>query len=155
MLDKFLRSDMPPSQKLMLACLVVFTITLFFAYSHATEGGLRGYSVGYIETGQWTVFTGYTDKHKEGTGWELAPWSLPVMLSLFVLYLRDPDELPLFRPLGWWLTPIVLFLSISCFGFETPALFVGLFAELGMLVAAGLHLFEQIKAKKADSPPGT
>lgn len=145
LLDKSVRDAMPLSHKLMLACLALFTLTLFFPYSTG-EGRFIGgtytvtdFSYGLIQQGQ-----------PAGTGWELSPLAGPVMLVLFIVYLSNPDEnIPLFRHLGWWITPFVLFVTIAAYGFETPALFCGLVALLGMLVAAGLHLLEQMAKKKA------
>jgi hypothetical protein len=149
--DKSVRDAMPLSHKLMLACLAVFTLTLFFQYNSGESrhiGGLyttTDYVHGLVHKGL-----------PAGTGWELAPLAVPVMLVLFIVYLSDPDEnIPLFRHVGWWITPFVPFLTIAVYGYETPALFVGLFALLGMLVAAGLHFMEQRANRKAagGSPP--
>ncbi|MDP3317230.1 MAG: hypothetical protein Q8M47_14335 [Devosia sp.] len=152
LLEKSVRDGMPLSHKLMLACLVVFTLTLFFPYSTG-EGGFMG---GYWASSVLIITPGHSVP-PAGTGWELAQLAVPVLLVLFVLYLGDPDEnVPLFRQVGWWITPFVPFLTISIAGFETPALVVGLFAEAGMLVAAALHLFEQFAARKkaaGSSPP--
>lgn len=150
--DKSVRDGMPFSHKLMLACLVVFTLTLFFPYSTG-EGGFMG---GYWASSVLIITPGHSVP-PAGTGWELASLSMPVMLVLFVVYLGDPDEnIPLFRHVGWWVTPFVPFLTITVFGAETPAIIIGFAAEIGMLAAAGLHLIEQLTVKKqaaGSSPP--
>jgi len=150
--DKSVRDGMPLSHKLMLACLVVFTLTLFFPYSTGEGGYLGGYNAGGVH-----IFTSGHYVPPAGTGWELASLSIPVMLVLFVVYLGDPDEnIPLFRHIGWWVTPFVPFLTITVFGAETPAIIIGFAAEIGMFAAAALHLVEQLMAKKqaaGSSPP--
>jgi len=153
LLDKSVRDAMPLSHKLMLACLVVFTLTLFFPYSTGEGGFIGGYWASTV-----LIMTTSHSVPPAGTGWELAPLAVPVMLVLFIVYLSDPDEnIPLFRHVGWLITPFVPFLTIVVYGYETPALLVGLFALLGMLVAAGLHFLEQMAKKKAAGsvPPAT
>jgi hypothetical protein len=145
LLDKSVRDAMPLSHKLMLACLALFAVTLFFPYSTGEGGYMGSYWASRV-----LILTPINSVPPAGTGWELAPLAVPVMLVLFIVYLSDPDEnIPLFRHLGWWITPFVPFLTITVSGYETPALFVGLFALLGMLVAAGLHLLEQRAKKRA------
>jgi len=151
LLDKSVRDAMPLSHKLMLACLTIFTATLFFQYNSG-----ESLHIGGLYTVHKNVGSLIHEGLPAGTGWELAPLAVPVMLVLFLVYLSDPDEnIPLFRHVGWWITPFVPFLTIVVYGYETPALFVGLFALLGMLVAAGLHFMEQRARKKAagSSPP--
>lgn len=144
LLDKSVRDAMPLSHKLMLACLVLFTLTLFFPYSSGEGGFLGGYKAGGV-----TIFMPGHYVPPAGTGWELASLAAPVMLVLFIIYLGDPDEnIPLFRQVGWWVTPFVPFLTITVHGAETPAIIIGFVAEIGMFFAAGLHLFEQLAARK-------
>jgi hypothetical protein len=149
LLDKSVRDAMPLSHKLMLACLALFTVTLFFPYSTGEGGFMGGYWASSV-----LIITHSHSVPPAGTGWELASLSIPVILVLFIVYLSDPDEnIPLFRHLGWWITPFVPFLTITVYGYETPAILVGFAAEIGMLVAAGLHFLEQMARRKAGSVP--
>ena len=137
--DKSVRDAMPPSHKLMLVSLVVFTLSQFLAWGDgsATATGLTAGGV--------LDFTG--GGYLNGTGWELHPQAWVILLVLFGLYLGDPDEnVPFFRTIGWWLTPVLLLTQSQ--GGATIGAYLGLLALVGSVVAAILHLLEQRAAKK-------
>lgn len=147
LLDQSVRDAMPLSHKLMLVCLVVFTLSQFLPWGDGSATPM------FVTSGGVLNFTG--GGYLNGTGWELHPQVWLIMLVLFALYLGDPDEnIPLFRTLGWWLTPVLLLTQSA--GGATIGAYLGLAALAGTVVAAVMHLFEQRAASKkaaGDLPP--
>lgn len=73
-----------------------------------------------------------------------------VLVILFAVYLVDPDEnIPLFKVVGWWLTPVVLLTQSQ--GGATIGAYLGLAALIGAVVAAILHLIEVRRTRTSAS----
>jgi hypothetical protein len=132
LLDKSVRDAMPRSHKLMLLSIVVFAVSQFLPWGDgsATATGIIG---GVLD------FTG--GGYLNGTGWELHPQVGIVLIILLAVYLADPDEnIPLFKNVGWWVTPIILLTQSQ--GGATIGAYLGLAALIGSVVAAVLHFIE-------------
>lgn len=130
---------MPGSHKLMLLSLAVFAVSQFLPWGDgsATATGIIG---GVLD------FTG--GGYMNGTGWELHPQVGVVLVILFAVYLADPDEsIPLFKTVGWWLTPVALLTQSQ--GGATMGTYLGLAALVGAVVAAVIHFVEGRRAKAA------
>jgi hypothetical protein len=148
LLDKGTRDSMPLSHRLMLLALVVFTLSHFLPWGVESEGVQAGYWQGntYIinAVGGFVV--------PEGTGWDINPFAWTAILVAFVIYLQEPDDIPLFRAIGWWVTPFALLAtSIMADANDAIGAQIGLLSLVSMLGIAALHLFEQIAKKKAAS----
>jgi hypothetical protein len=148
LLDRSTRDGMLLSHKLMLIALVAFTLSLFLQYG-------SGQNWQTSADGTLSVLVGGGDFVRYGSGWDLAPHALPLLLVLFVIYLGDPDDnIPFFKWVGWWLTPVAL-LTMAQGDLYSIGNVIGWWIILATLLIAGLHTFELVRAKRkaASAPP--
>jgi hypothetical protein len=123
------------SRRLVLIALALLTIAQFFLYH---EGNSPGYLTNATNPDYYTGIRLNPNYHPRGTGWELNPW-MPVLLPvLWVVFLNDIVEEPIWHWALYWVALWLVFmatgaLSLGAIGGQTAlAVFVLMLAAAAL-----------------------
>jgi hypothetical protein len=123
------------SRRLVLVALLLLTVAQFFLYH---EGTSPGYLTNATNTDYYTGIRLNPDYHPRGTGWELNPWMPYLLPVLFVVFLNDIVEEPIFRWALYWVALWLVFMATGALSIRAAGGQMALIVFLLMIAAAAM-----------------